>query len=52
MHNQLPASAINRNFDYDATKLLQACNCIIITSNYMAWWSLNDLLVCLVSTLG
>ena len=39
------------NFYYDA-KLLQADNCIIITSNYMAWWSLNDLLVCLVSALG
>jgi len=33
MHNQLPASAIVRNFDYDATKLLQVYNCIIVTSN-------------------
>jgi len=33
MHIQLPASAIIRKFDYDATKLLQAYNCIIVTSN-------------------
>jgi len=25
------------NFYCDATKLLQADNCIIMTSNYMAW---------------
>jgi len=37
--------AIIRNFDYDATKLRQAYNCIIITSN----WSLNYFLVCLAS---
>jgi len=34
-HNQLPA--IVWNFYYDATKLLQADNCIIITSNWMPW---------------
>jgi len=28
MHNQLPVSAIITNFDYHATKLLQAYNCI------------------------
>jgi len=33
MHNQLPASAIIRNFDYDATKLLQAYDWIIVTRN-------------------
>jgi len=33
MHNQLPA--IIRNFDYDATKLLQADNCIIITIRWL-----------------
>jgi len=33
MHDQLPASAIIRNFYYDATTLLQVYNCIIVTSN-------------------
>jgi len=27
-------------------------NCIIITSNWMAWWHLNDMLLCFVSALG
>jgi len=34
-HRPLPA--IIWNFYYDATKLLQADNCIIITSYQMAW---------------
>jgi len=48
--NQLPATIWN--FYYDAKKLFQADNCIIITRNWMTWWSLNDLPVCLVSALG
>jgi len=33
-------------------RMVQEGNCIIITSNWLAWWSLNDLLLCLVSALG
>jgi len=40
------------SFYYDAAKLLQEDNCIIIISNCVAWWSLNDLLLCLVGALG
>jgi len=44
--------AIIWKFYYDAKKLLQADNCIIMTSNYMVLWSLHDLLVRLVSALS
>jgi len=37
MHKQLPASAIIKNLEYDATKLHQAYNCIIVTSNHCRW---------------
>jgi len=48
MHKYTIVIAIGVSF-YDAAKLLQDDNCIIITSNWMAWWSLNDLRLCLLS---
>ena len=40
------------SFYCDATNLLQAENSVKITNNWMTWWRQNDLLLCLLSTLG